>query len=48
MWVDKVSTPLAAKYIGAYKILERKGKAFLIDYGIDDHGNELHNEICGL
>ena len=37
--------PLAAKYTGAYKVLERKDKAFLLDYGIDEHGNELHDWI---
>ena len=43
--VEKVSTPLAAKYTGAYKLLERKEKAFLVDYGINEHGNELHDWI---
>ena len=44
-YVDKVSNPLAAKYTGAYKVRERKDKAFLLDYGVDEHGNELHDWI---
>ena len=27
--------------MGAYKVLERMDKAFNIDYGIDEHWNEL-------
>ena len=43
--VDKVSNPLAAKYTGAYKVLERKDKAFLLDYRVDEQGSELHDWI---
>ena len=43
--VDKVSTPLAAKYKGTYKVLECTDKAFHIVYGIDEHGNELKDWV---
>ena len=43
--VDKVTDPLAAKYTGPYKVLERKDKAFRLDYGLDDHGNDLQEWV---
>ena len=43
--VDKVVDPLAAKYTGPYKVLERHEKAFRLDYGLDDHGNDLQEWV---
>ena len=43
--VDKVTDPLAAKYTGPYRVLERKDKAFRLDYGLDDHGNDLQEWV---
>ena len=40
-----MSEPLAAKYTGPYKVLERKDKAFKLDYGLDDHGNDLQEWV---
>ena len=43
--VDKVVDPLAAKYTGPYRVLERHEKAFRLDYGLDDHGNDLQEWV---
>ena len=43
--VDKVVNPLAAKYTGPYKVLERHDKAYQLDYGTDDHGNDLQDWV---
>ena len=43
--VDKVVNPLASKYTGPYKVLERSERAFKIDYTTDTFGKELHEWV---
>ena len=43
--VDKVVTPLASKYTGPYKVLERSERAYRLDYGTDSFGNELQDWV---
>merc|ERR1712015_327223 len=43
--VDKVVNPLASKYTGPYKVLERSERAFKLDYTTDPFGKDLHEWV---
>merc|ERR1712015_115666 len=38
--VDKVTTPLASKYTGPHKVVERSERAFKLDFGVDANGKD--------
>ncbi len=42
---DRVVNPLASKYTGPYKVLERSERAFKLDYGTDTNGNDLQDWV---
>ena len=43
--VDKVVNPLASKYTGPYKVVERSERAYKLDYGTDNYGNDLQDWV---
>jgi hypothetical protein len=43
--VDKVVNPLASKYTGPYKVLERSDRAFKLDFTTDAYGKDLHEWV---
>ena len=43
--VDKVVNPLASKYTGPYKVLERSDRAYKLDYATDTFGKDLHEWV---
>ena len=43
--VDKVVNPLASKYTGPYKVVEKSDRAYKLDYGTDSNGNGLQDWV---
>ncbi len=37
--------PLASKYTGPYKVLERSDRAYKLDYTTDEFGKDLHEWV---